>query len=101
MKIHSLEIRLLLNEKKKISPKNSQLRQVFLNFFTKTVTYLESNFDFTNWKKFWVYNLELPLCLQIIFAEKKFNLWWMTSNLFYGVLNTMDMLHTNNLCVNL
>lgn len=36
-------------QQKKMSPEMSnQIKQDFLNFLSRTITYLESNFDFTN-----------------------------------------------------
>lgn len=50
-----LEIRLLQNSKKKISRKGSQIKQDFLNFFRKTMTYLDFIFNFTTSKFFCIF----------------------------------------------
>lgn len=95
-----LEIRLLLNERKKqtnMTPEDSQIKQVFLSFFTKTVAYfgnptliLES-FEFTGLNYLWAWR-PFPL--------EKLELM-MASNLLHNVLKMMGLLGMDSLRMNL
>lgn len=72
--------------KTKVSPEDSQVQQVFFNFFTKATTYLECSFLFLRF--------ELPLCL----SWTREVLLMMTSNMLHIVFKMMDILGMN--CLN-
>ena len=46
--VQFLEVRRRLENPKNVISKGSQVRQDFLNFFVKTLTYLDSNLDLTS-----------------------------------------------------
>lgn len=53
-----------------MTPEDNQIKQVSLSFFTKTVAYLESDFDFTSWERFEFTNLNYLWALKPSPLEK-------------------------------
>ncbi|XP_058409245.1 uncharacterized protein LOC131412973 [Diceros bicornis minor] len=76
-------------ELKKTSPeKGNQIKQDFLNFFTRTITFLESNFDFTN---------SNYLCALKPFSLRKRGLTYNDIQCASECLKMMDILDMDNL----
>ena len=72
-----LENKAASKQQPKMNQVNSQVKHIFLNFFIKTITYLESNCNFTSLNY---------LCALKLFPPRKRRLLIMSSNLLPNVL---------------